>query len=240
MRGCDSVVHLATVQLSDCEKHPVRASRVIVGGTGLLLRLALEAGVKRFVLASTSEVYGSPTRLPVTERTPMRPQSLYGFFKACADLHALTLAKEGGLSLCVLRLFNLYGCDTAGMLPRTVLRLFAGRIVAGEPVILHASLKNSRDFLHVKDAARALALAVCHEKARGVIPVGSGRETTLHGAARMLARSAGHSLKVDFRLKEGRMRRIVADTRLARLQLGFVPKVSLEQGLREVLENVSS
>lgn len=238
LRGCDTVVHLASAQLADCERDPVLGSRVIVEGTARLLAASVRAGVKRFVQASTAEAYGTPSRLPAGPRTPLKPQSLYGWFKACADLCALETGRRGALSVALLRFFNIYGRDARGDVPRTVLRLFAEKIVADQPILLHASLKNSRDFIHVRDAARALALAVADDDATGVIPIGTGRETTLLRAARMLARLAKRKLKVDFRPKEGRLRRLSADPQRARKELGFVPKVSLEQGLREVLNAV--
>lgn len=238
MRGCAAVVHLAAHPLLDCERDPVQGARVIVEGFSRLLGAARRAGVRRFVIASSAEVYGSPVRLPISEKTPLRPLSVYGFLKACADLHLLRFGEVSGSSVCILRFFNLYGCVTDGTVPVTVVRLFAERLLRDEPVILHASRRNSRDFIHVQDAARVVWSGVRRSSVRGVFNIGSGRETSLLNLATKLARLAGRRLRVDFRPAEGRLRRLVADCRRARELLGFRPKVSLDHGLREVLREV--
>ncbi len=233
LRGCDVVVHLATMQLVACEKDPRAGARVIVGGVARLLAAASRAGVKRAVMASTCEVYGSPRRLPVRENTSLAPLSVYGHFKAMADAYALEWAEMSGMSLMVLRFSNLYG---AGM-GDSVLALFARSILAGKPVVLHRSHRNSRDFLHVMEAAKAV-MAALKIRSEGIVNIGSGRETRLKEAAGILAGLAGRPLEIDFRPREGRLRRFCMDTRCARRVLGFRSKVALEQGLKEVLEAI--
>lgn len=236
LEGCRAVVHLATATLPDCERDPAAGAEVILGGLRNLLAAARRASVPRFVLASTSEIYGDPVRLPVREEAPPRPLSAYGFLKACAEM----LAARGEPVVCVVRFFNLYGAAVDGRPRDTVLNLFARRILAGEPLVLHRSRKNSRDFIHVKDAARALALAVDRVAAEGAFNIASGRETTLLAAGRRLGALARRRVAVDFRPREGRLRRVRADTRRARRTLNFAARVPLETGLREVLRSERS
>ena len=239
LKGCSIIVHLATCPLLECERSPQKGCEIIIGGINRLFTIAEVYGIKRIILASTAEVYGSPKRLPITESTHLQPLSVYGFFKACADLYALKHAETRGLSLCILRFFNLYGRAINGSLPSNVLSLFAQRIIRGKSIILHASFQNSRDFLHVQDAARALLLAIHNKKAEGIINIGSGKETTLQEAARQLSHLANQRFSIDFRPNEGRLRCMVADTHLAYRVLNFKSKVSLEFGLREVLDGAS-
>ena len=235
------MVHLATASLLDCEKDPLMGFRVIVNGFITFIQNAMDQGVQRIILASTAEVYGASSRVPLKEGVaPLRPISIYGFLKACVDLYALEKARENRISLCILRFFNLYGRAVDGSMPPTVLRLFSERILKGEPVVLYGSYRNSRDFIHVKDAARALLLAIRNSQATGVIHVASERETCLRDAAQKLARLAGRKLVIDFRPREGRLRAMVADCQRAHRLLKFYPKVSLEQGLCDVLEGVST
>ncbi len=237
LEGCSMIVHLATCPLLECERNPLLAADVIVGGLDRILEGAIKHGIKHFILASTAEVYGSPSRLPITETTPLKPRSIYGFFKACADLHAFVQAKEHHLSVCALRFFNLYGRAACGETPSSIFNLFARQILQGKPVVLHASYCNSRDFIHVKDAAQALWKAIQNKNAQGIINIGSGRETFLQDAAQKLADMAGRHLEIDFRPHEGRLRRMVAGGQRAHKILNFVPKVSLDQGMREVLDD---
>jgi UDP-glucose 4-epimerase len=235
LQNCDTVVHLATHPLLECEKDPEQASRVILEGMRSLIRACEKYRISKLVIASTAEVYGSPKRLPISENNRAQPLSVYGFLKACADLYALEFGKSTGMSVCVLRFFNLYGRAVDGSLPVNVLRLFGERILRGEPIVLHRSYKNSRDFLHVKDAARALCLGVEKRSAVGVINVGSGKEVSLLSAARAISALARKPLEIDFQPKEGRLRRGRADTKKARSLLGFKPKISLKRGLIEIL-----
>ncbi len=237
LQGCSMIVHLATISLLECEKDPLFASQIMIGGLQKLLNSASEFGIRRWILTSSAEVYGHPQRLPISETTSLKPLSIYGFLKACADLYMLKEAKKRGLSVCLLRFFNLYGAGINHAQPSTVLKLFAQQILNRQPVLLHASMENSRDFLHVKDAARAIWLTMKKDEAQGVINIGSGKETTLIGAARKIARLAKKPLTIDFRPKEGRFRRAIADIRLAKQILNFIPKVTLDCGLHEVLDN---
>jgi nucleoside-diphosphate-sugar epimerase len=239
VRGCDAVVHLATVPLAECESDPAAGERVIVGGLRRLLDAASQSPVRRWVVASTLEVYGISARLPIDERAALAPASTYGYLKACADLYAGLRAREQGLSLCILRFSNLYGSDPQLDSPETVLNVFARRILAGETVVLHRSYRNSRDFLHVRDAARALWLALDRPAAEGVLTIGSGAETRLKDAATLLARIARRELRIELRPDDGRVRRARAGLVRARAALGFAPAVPLERGLREVVRAVA-
>jgi UDP-glucose 4-epimerase len=237
LEGCSAVVHLATANLESCEQHPAAARRLILDGLTDLIAAATKHGVRRFLVASTAEVYGAPKRVPITEKTALQPLSFYGYLKGAADLYTAYCDSAGMIKATTLRFSNLFGKAVEGQMPRIVLRTFAGRILAGDPVVLHASLKNSRDFLHVKDAALALWKAIHHEDARGVINIGSGVETTLEVAAKRLAELASRPLSIDFRRKEGRLRRGKLSIERARRLVGFQPNIPFDQGLREVLED---
>ncbi len=231
LKGCRAVIHLATASLLECERDPAAAAAVILDGTRRLLDAARRAGVKRVIFASSSEVYGDPPRLPVRESDPLSPLSIYGFLKACAEILVLRHAA----SACVLRFFNLYGEAVDGRPRETVLNLFARRILAGEAVAIDRSPKNSRDFLHVQDAAQALAAAINREEASGVINIGSGCETRLLAAARKIGAWAGHRAHPKIRSGAGRLRRMRAATRRAQALLDFSPRQNFDDGLRQTL-----
>jgi len=235
LKGCDAVVHLAVLPLPECEKNPLQGCETIVGGLKRLLDAATRADVRRAMIGSSAEVYGLPRRFSITEKTPVRPLSIYGLLKAAADLLALRHGARTGTSVCVLRFFNVYGRKTDGSAPNNVAHLFADQILRDETIALHGSARNSRDFLHVRDAVRALLLAVERPKAEGVFNVSSGRETTLLRIAQRLAVLSGRKLRAQVRPSKGRFRRMRGDSGRARRILGFRPKVPLDEGLREVL-----
>jgi UDP-glucose 4-epimerase len=240
LKGCVAIVHLATCQLLECEKNPDLGRRVILDGSRHILEECVRAKIPRLVAASTAEVYGTPDKLPISEDTPVRPASIYGSLKAVADLHFLSASEahpETGAapSICILRFFNVYGKTAEGALPKNVFYHFANALQQDQPIVLHGSYRNSRDFIHVWDVASCLVKAV-GSKAEGVINIGSGKEITLVEVAKKMAKLMKKPLTIDLRKSEGRVRRARAHTARARRLLGFTPKVSLEQGLREVLD----
>jgi UDP-glucose 4-epimerase len=191
--------------------------------------------VGRWVISSTAEVFGAPRKLPIAESARLRPLSSYGRLKAEAERLALSRAAAAGASMTILRFFNLYGPKVDGQVPDTVIRSFATRLLAGQPVVLHASRANSRDFLHVRDAVTALMASLARSARPGVYNVGSGRETTLLEVAQRIGALLGTPVDVDFRPGEGRRRRSQADRRKATRALGFRPRVGLDEGLGELL-----
>jgi nucleoside-diphosphate-sugar epimerase len=240
LKDCSAVVHLATVSLPECDQNPDRGGDVIVRGSRLLFDAAREKGIQRFIQVSTAEVYGSPPHGRITKGTPLAPQSLYGFFKACADLYVLSHGDLKDMSVGVLRFSNLYGTSADGNLPATVLSSMAKSIHQNGTVLLHGSVKNSRDFLHVQDAVGAIILALKTKSLSGAIDIGSGRGTTLRHAAQILAKKLGKPLRIQLRPREGRVRRTCVDLRNASRILGFRPKISMDRGLGEMVRKVVS
>jgi UDP-glucose 4-epimerase len=240
LKDCDIIIHLATMPLLETDKKPIEAFRTILGSTQKLISLGRKYGVSRFIIASTGEAYGSPKKLPVKETQELSPLSFYGFLKACSDLYALKEAQKHSLSLTILRFFNIYGLSVENKLPPIVIKSFAEQLIANKPIVLHASKKNSRDFIHVRDAAQSIIQSILQSEARGVINIGSGKETFLKDLATRIAKILHKKLVIEFRPNEGRKRRLQADCTLARDKLSFYPKVSLDQGLREMLKPYSS
>jgi UDP-glucose 4-epimerase len=239
LKGCDAIVHLATCQLLDCEKDPDLGRKVILDGARNIVAACVYAKVPRLVVASTAEVYGVPEKFPISEETPVRPVSVYGSLKAVADLHCLSASEgqesDSSLSVCVLRFFNVYGKTASGELPKNVFYHFAEALHQNNPIILHGSYRNSRDFIHVCDVVSSLVKAI-GSSAEGIINIGSGKETTLADLAKKMAKVMKKPVRVELRKGEGRIRRARSSTIRARRLLRFTPKVSLEQGLREVLD----
>jgi UDP-glucose 4-epimerase len=235
LRACDAIVHLATMSLTEVDKDPVGAVDVIVDSTTRLLKEGHAQGVRRFVMASTAEIYGSPRQLPIRETSKSKPLSLYGRLKADAELRAMRDAALNGDSLVILRFFNIYGLRPDGSLPPIVIRAFVERMSSGKPVVLEGARSNSRDFVHVSDACQALIRAVQRPHVSGAYNIGSGHETTLASLAHKIAACIGRKVEIEPRPHEGRSRRVVADVRRARRDLGYAPRISLEHGLREVL-----
>jgi len=199
-----------------------------------LMRAALEAGCQRFVGVGTCLEY-APSGRPLSEHDPSEPRSLYASCKLSAWLLCRALAAQIGASLAWARLFYLYGPNEN---PGRLLSALVTALRAGEPFPMTAG-QQMRDYLHIDDAGRALAL-LCRNPAKGVVNVASGQPTRLQDFATTVASQLGASPLLRFgalpmRADEDMF--VVAD--VTRLRgLGFSPRyATLADGLGHALKN---
>ena len=231
-----AIAHLAAlVSVPEAMERPIRAFEVNVLGTMNVMELArrLDSYV---VIASSAAVYGDTPHLPVSEDAPTRPLSTYGASKLAAEAVALAMARERGLRASALRLFNVYGPRMRlGPYAGVILRFLTAALQGLTPEVYGDGL-NTRDFVYVTDAAEAFALAI-ERGAVGVFNVGTGRETSVLELLELISRVTGVQMRPAFKPpRPGDIRRSVADIRLAREQLGWSPRVPLEEGLRLTYE----
>lgn len=234
--GNDVVVHLACLPVGPSLAQPVRDFEVNALGTVHVLKAARDHGVQRVVYTSTSEVYGWPQYRPMDEAHPTEPVTLYGASKLCGEIYCRAFERVYGLKSVILRFFNLYG-PAADRRPRpTVDAVFVRRVLAGQPPVIRGNPRHARDFAHVRDAARAVRLAIQSEAVLGqTINVGSGTATTLEQLASLIIELAEADLEPVI---EGPLEAPVifqADTGRARNLLQYEPSVSLVKGLRFAL-----
>lgn len=235
MAHTDEVVHFAA------ERHVDRsifgASAFVttnVLGTQCLLEAALRNRVRRFVHVSTDEVYGSIPLGAWTEEQPLRPSSPYSASKASSDLMALAYAHTYRLPVVVTRCSNNYG---PFQFPEKIIPLFVTNLLTGGNVPLYGDGHNVRDWIHVDDHCRAVDVVRRSGRDGEVYNVGGGVELSNLELTERLLTECGHGWeRVDYvadRL-ESDLRYSVDSTKLQR-ELGFVPTVDLDAGLRETV-----
>ena len=200
--------------------------------TQRLFEAAARSGV-RIVFASTSSVYGNAESYPTHEEMLPRPVSPYGVTKLACESLARTYAECFGLQAIVLRYFTVYG-------PRQRPDMAFARIISallGEtPFHLYGTGEQSRDFTYVGDAVEATIAGMDSGTAGRIYNVGGGSETTLTEVIGLCERLAGRGLDVRYEpAAPGDVRRTAADTSLIRSELGWTPRMSLEEGLAEQL-----
>ncbi|RME37821.1 MAG: NAD-dependent epimerase/dehydratase family protein, partial [Thermoflexia bacterium] len=249
IRQADLVFHLAAVVgVKYVVEDPLRAIRVNVRGTENVLDLAFRYGV-RTVIASSSEVYGKSTQVPLREDDDRLlgpttvPRWSYADAKAIDEYVALAYARKG-LPVAVVRYFNAYGprLDPRGY--GSVVARFFTQALRGEPLTIYGDGRQTRCFTYVADTVRGTILAGTKPEAAGqVFNIGSDREITIADLAQQILALTGSSSGVIFvpyvfaygpDFEEARRR--VPDVRRAREVLGFEAKVPLEEGLRRTLE----
>lgn len=233
--GCDTVIHLAAaVSVPRSLEDPVGCDSVTHGGTVNAVRQAVEAGVGRFVLASSCAVYGDAASLPIAETSPPRPLSPYADAKLASEAVCADAADAGQLAAVCLRFFNVYGPrQDPGSAYSGVISRFLSAAAAGEPVSIFGDGRQTRDFVYVGDVVAAV-LAAAHRPLAGasVLNVGTGQQTDLLGIIEVLEARAGRKLERRMeRARAGEVRHSRADAGRAGWVLGWRAETSLQEGI---------
>ncbi|MCR4278630.1 MAG: NAD-dependent epimerase/dehydratase family protein, partial [bacterium] len=164
--GVDGVFHLAAIpSVPYSVEHPVESFRVNVDGTLHVLSSAKDAGVKRVVFSSSAAVYGSEKKLPHRPEMVPQPMNPYALHKVIGEALMKQFASLYDLETVSLRYFNAYGprmADVGAYV--TVISIFAQLKKAGKALSIHGDGKQTRDFVHVRDIARANILAMQSKK----------------------------------------------------------------------------
>ena len=242
MRGMSGVFHLAALWLLQCYEYPRAAFDVNVTGTMNVIETVIETGVKRLVFSSSASVYGDAISEPMSENHPLLCQEFYGASKVCGEmllraLHNRQQGLENSFNYVGLRYMNVYGprqYDNGpyiGVVPRMI-----NALDAGEQPTIHGDGSQSYDFIHVRDCAIANALAMQSTQTNGFYNVGTGVKTSVSQLAEMLA--CLHINKLDPIYKPAErayVKNRIGCTEQARKVLGFVPSISLDQGLKDLV-----
>jgi len=229
----DAVLHLAAqMDVRRSVADPLHDASVNVLGTVNALAAARRAGARRFVFASSGgAVYGEQDAFPAPEQHARRPASPYGVSKLCGEEYA-ELARRDGLPAMSLRYANVYGPGQDPLGEAGVVAIFLHRMLQGGDPVINGDGGQTRDFVYVEDVARANLLALTSE-AQGALNVGTGVETSVNELARILASAAGYRKPIAHGpAAPGEQRRSSVDPRAARGQLGWEPRVALDEGLR--------
>lgn len=239
VRGCEGVVHLAAcARVGVAERNPETAQRDNVAATAAVLGAIFASNPRPWlVFASSREVYGDTVGGPVPEASPVRPRNVYGATKAAAEVLVLA-ARERGIRATILRLSNVYG-SSADHVDRLVPALVEAA-VSRTPLAVRGPARTV-DLVHARDVADAI-VAACRAFDRGdfgpaIVNVCSGTETPLGVlAARVVALSGSTSPTTNELALPHEVDRFVGDNSLARIGLGWTPKVNLDAGLRELIQ----
>ncbi len=204
----------------------------IIGGLNLL-KACVDHGVKKVIfISSGGALYGEPDVIPADEDHPVRPLSPYGTSKLCFEQYLGTFHRTFGLDYTVLRYANIYG-------PRQdfhaeegrVIAIFASRMLAGKPVTVDGDGEQSRDMLHVGDAVTA-NLAALERGSGGTYHISSGDAVSINDLYRKLAHLTGYTLFPHYGPpRKGDVYRIALDNSRALRDLGWEPRIDLEEGL---------
>ncbi len=184
---------------------------------------------------------GGPTRpAPTAENKPLAPNSTYAVTKRDQEELCLATGRAFGIPTVALRFFGVYGPRQSLDNPYTgVCAIFQSRIKNGKPPVIFEDGEQSRDFVSVHDVVQACGLAIERSAADGqALNVGSGHRLTVNEVAKVLLGLYGSDMRprVERKFRAGDVRHCFADISRARELLGYAPKVSFEQGMRELAD----
>lgn len=239
-RGVDTIFHLAAlIAIPYSYVAPDSYVDTNVKGTLNICQAARDANVRRVIVTSTSEVYGTARYVPIDEAHPRQPQSPYSASKIGSDAIALSFHNAFELPVVVARPFNTYGPRQSA---RAIIPAIISQIAAGKSVIKVGDLTPTRDFNYVTDTARGfLALA----RAEGIegreINIATGTEVTMRHTLELIAELMGRD--VEYVTDAERLRpagsevfRLCGDNTLIESLTPWRPEVTLREGLSRTIE----
>ncbi|MDA8278449.1 MAG: GDP-mannose 4,6-dehydratase [Actinomycetota bacterium] len=236
------IFHLAALShVGASWKDPMSYLNVNVGGTLNLLRAieATDPNVK-LVYVSSSEVYGNQSHLDaIDEATPLRPLSPYASSKAAAETYVLQYGRAFGIKTVVARPFNHIGPNqSSNFLVSAIAKRICDARISGESEIAVGNLGATRDFLDVRDVVRAYRLLAVSDTSFDTYNISSGVGRKIEEVVQMLIAIDGDRVKASVSpelLRPVEVMRIVGDSSRISNELGFEPKFSIEETLREVI-----
>jgi UDP-glucose 4-epimerase len=238
MDGIEVVFHMAaSVGNGRSMVDPVLDGDVNALATTKVLQSAVKNGVARFVYSSSAAVFGELQSPIVAEDHPLNPMTPYGVSKLAGEKYTLCYGHLYGLVAVCLRYFNVYGVNQRYDAYGNVIPIFAHRLHSGAPLTIYGDGEQTRDFVNVRDVARANYLAATRAHGGGVYNVGCGHSITINTLAQIVQEVSGIRACVEYAPpRDGEVRHCRADTRRLRTELEFTPARDIRAGLIEYFQ----
>lgn len=239
MQGCDIVFHLAALITIPFSYHsPDSYVETNIGGTLNVLQSARKLDVKKVIITSTSETYGTACYVPIDEKHPMQAQSPYSATKIAADRLAESFYRSFNLPVVIARPFNTYGPRQSA---RAIIPTIITQLLSGAREIRLGNLAPTRDFNYVKDVCSAFLEIAGSRKAIGEeINVSSGIEISIEKLVGILAEKLDCSVKIIAeeerkRPKNSEVERLLGSNKKIMALTDWQPKYNLDKGLEETI-----
>ena len=228
--------HAAQHSVAISARDPRYDADVNVMGMLNVFEAAVKTGVKKVIFASSAATYGNPERVPVVESSPQRPVSPYGITKMVTEHYLRFYRAEKGLDFTALRYGNVYGPRQDPNGEAGVIAIFIGRFLKREGVRIDWDGEQTRDYVYVKDVARA-NLAALERGSGECFVIGTGARTSVNDIYRALVEISGFEAPITrAERRAGDARDIGYDPALAREALQWAAKTNLRDGMRETYE----
>jgi len=240
MKDVDVVFHLAAlIGIPYSYISPLAYIKTNTEGTYNILESGRKLNLKRIIITSTSEIYGTAQYVPIDEKHPYNPQSPYAASKAAADHLALSYYRSFGTPVTIIRPFNTYGPRQSA---RAVIPTIISQILAGKKQIKLGNLSPTRDLNYVKDIANGFVTVGLHENTIGdVYNLGSGQEISIGALAQKIIELTGKEVEIigdtqRIRPEKSEVERLLSNAEKAKNVAGWEPKYTLDEGLKETID----
>lgn len=240
IKDVDVVFHLAALIGIPFSYHsPDSYVDTNIKGTLNVLQASRHHGVKKVIVTSTSEVYGTARYVPIDESHPLQGQSPYSATKIAADKIAESFHTSFDLPVIIARPFNTYGPRQSA---RAVIPTIVTQIMSNAGVIRLGNVSSLRDFTYVTDTCRGfIEIAKCRKAIGKAINICSGQEISVGGLAELISRKMGCRKKIEFdeariRPEKSEVERLLGDNSLLRSMTGWSPTYDIGRGLTQVIE----
>lgn len=243
LKGVEVVYHLACLGVRHSLHSPQENHAVNATGTLTLLQEARASGVGRVVHVSSSEVYGTARKVPMTEDHVADPHTVYGGSKLAGECYARAFARCYDYDAVVLRPFNAYGPrshsegDSGEVIPRFILQALTGRALS-----VFGDGLQTRDLTHVYDTARTVAVAGIADGVAGeTFNVGSNFEISVNEIAELVRKCSQREVAIEHLApRPGDVLRLFADSSRAERRLGHRPAIPLEEGVADLVDRFAA
>jgi len=243
-QGCDAILHLAAlVGIPYSYISPENYIDTNIVGTLNVLKVSRMQNIKKIILTSTSEVYGTAKYIPIDESHPLNAQSPYASTKIGADSLGLSFHKSFNMPVSILRPFNTYGPRQSA---RAVIPTIISQLLNNNSYVKLGNINPTRDLNYVQDVVRAFYLCLIKKESIGrIINIGSNYEISIKELAHLIAKILNkkivlHKDKIRQRPKNSEVERLYSSNKLAKKILGWKPgyggKKGLEKGLIETID----
>ncbi|SDJ53222.1 NAD-dependent epimerase/dehydratase family protein [Salimicrobium halophilum] len=236
----DVVIHQAAqVSVQESIRAPLRDCHLNVMGTVNVLDCCVKHNVGKVIYASSAAVYGPPEQLPVREDDSVSPMSFYGLSKWTAEQYIRLYSLLYHLKFTILRYANIYGPRQNTKGEAGVIALFTDRLLNEEQIIIYGDGKQTRDFIYVRDVVNA-NIASIHAGDNGIYNISTDKEVSINQVFDTIRKYAKKQSDCIYRQEQsGDIRRSRLQNAKARKELKWKPVISLEAGIKEVIEDFS-
>ena len=235
MKNVDYVFHFAAIaSVEESINKPKETMDHNILGTYNVLRAAIVNNVKRVLFSSSAAVYGDINQVPIKEDFKLNATSPYAISKIVSENLLDKFKVEHNLNSIYLRYFNVYG-PNQNIKYSPVIPVFIRKALNNENITIYGDGKQTRDFIYIGDVNRANIIAM-ETEASGVFNIGSGKSINIENLAKLIIKLTGSESKIVYEEpREGDIIDSVANIEKANKILGFEPKYSLEEGVKETI-----